>query len=203
MKASELRLFVPKSSVPSPHHDVLDGRKVLAFCVGSLVDCKPWGLAVNHAVRRQWQTLFEEKIIGQEEVYEHHARTKLLPRKAGSSSRWLVVSDQRLYCVGRDGSGVRGVEWSAGIAQLVSVELLELSDKRVPSYTHGLVLNWATGLVPAFQSSPGGNEPVLLALKARRDVEDLAVCLRQVYRQITKTSLLVQQTPTSNGELEH
>ena len=172
---------------------MLDGRKVLAFRVGSLEDCKLWQLAVKHAVRRQWQTLFEQKIIGQEELYEHHVRAKLLSRKAGSPSRWLVVSDQRLYCVGRDGSGVRSAEWSTDVSQLGSVELLELSDKRTPSYTHGLVLKWKSGLGSPSQSSAGANEPVLLALKARRDMEELAMCLRQAYFHVTKTTLSVQR----------
>ena len=196
-----LRLHVPRSAVPNAKAgEVVEGRKALSVPLGSLDECHIWKVVVQTAARACWQTMLEAAVLPPPEIYQMHARAKLLPKKGGAQSRLLALSDQRVHCVCRDGLALRGSassdDWAVGVAELCSVELLELKDKRAPLYPHGLALRYgqqgsaaAAGPLPAARRSPSGELEAVFVLKTQNDVRALVAALRQLFRHETGADL--------------
>ena len=193
----QLRVSVPKSALTSSvRHEVANGRKVLSYALGRREVCEVWQLAVESAIRARWQLLLEESCLPSPDVYQLHARAKLLPRRGPSQSRMLCLSDRRIYSICREGPTLRGAGWSTDVAALSSVEELELRDRRAAVYPFGLLLRWRAGEVAwADFGAPVDDGPAaLFALKGRDDLVAMSACLRQIYRHVVGAPLQVERS---------
>ena len=170
----------------------------VSYPLGSILECQLWRLALQSAVRARWQTVLEASIIPEPEIYQLHVRAKQLPRKGSALSRFLVLSDGSIYSIGREGGGLRAVQWSVATGGLRSLSQSELKDRRALSYPYGLVLRWSSAHIEAPKRGRGGGQPAegestVFALKGRGDLEAMTAALCQAYKHATGTPLAVER----------
>ena len=189
---------VPRSAVPHAEHHFPSRpattkesakstgapRAALLFALGD--ECRVWLVVVRQLVRTRWQRLLEASCIAEPEVYQLHARAKLLPLSRGGGaplSRMLVLSDRRVYSIKRDGMSLRGAgEWRADIDAIGSIEQhLDLTPPRdrlplPPSYPYGVSLHWLTD---------GTSDAAFFAVKSTDEAAAVVAALRYAHLEVT------------------
>ena len=184
----ELRISVPRSAIPSKLNAGASGatRAMLVYRASDASACRLLLLAVQHAARTYWQEQLEVSLLHSPEIYASHARAKEVPRKGAPLSRLLILSDQRVYSAKRDGLSLHAASdgWAAALADVASLEQLELKEKRLPGYPYGLVLRWTPstpGAQHASSEDAPGRPKTVFALKSREDLVRLTACALQLH----------------------
>lgn len=186
--------FPPSTAKDAAAKHAAPPRASLLIGFGDETECRVWQCAVREVVHARWQRLLEAVGTGcvpAPEVYQIHARAKLLPKGRGAPlSRLLVLSDRHIISVKREGTALRTADWRAEFARIGHVEqhlAAAPPDRGVmpQSYPVGLSVHWAEG------KAPDGSVEAFFALKSREEAAALAAGLRHAHLQATGKSLRV------------